>query len=128
MFRESKIMKTLRYLLITFTVMMSVQIANATAQSLATEPQYGFQSTSSMAGSGSTLPQAAVEGSFTTYDESNATVPAHEQAIRKGGRPDDWDNPYEDPIGEGAWILVALACCYAAFAAWRKRAQVAARR
>ena len=119
-------MKTLRYLLITFAVMMSMHIANATAQSLATEPQYGFQSTSSMAGSGSTLPQAAAEGAYTTCDEGSGIARNNNSGIRRwgdeggSGEPGDRPEPYESPIGEGIWALLALAAGYAVFRIRRK--------
>jgi len=125
-------MKALRYLLITFMVVMaSVQMVNAKAQSLAQEPQMGFQSTSSMVGSGSTLPQAANTGAYTTYDVKSSGG-NNSAGIRKGlgggGGPEDRPEPYNDPIGDGGWAMVALACCYAAFAAWRKRKEVASQR
>ena len=124
-------MKTLRYLLITFAIMVNMHIANATAQSLATEPQIGFQSTSSMAGSGSTLPQAAVDGAYTTYDAGSAS-PAHQSGIRKGSwnpgdepGPDDNDEPYQDPIGEGAWALLVAAAVYGVWCmVYRRRKRV----
>ena len=124
-------MKTLRYLLITFAVMM---VMSVNAQSLAQEPQIGFQSTSSMVGSGSTLPQAAQYGVYTTYDQGYNAGRANKPGTRRLGEDegvggdgegnDDPDptNPAEPfPIGDGVWAMMVLACCYAVFAAWRKQ-------
>lgn len=114
-------MKTLRYLLITFAVMMVMSLS---AQSLAQEPQIGFQSTSSMAGSGSALPQAAVEGTSTTYDEANSIARNNTSGIKRwggdSGEPGDRPEPYESPIGNAAWPLLALAAGYAVVCIRRK--------
>ena len=107
--------KTLRYLLITFAVMMVMSVS---AQSLAQEPQIGFQSTSSMVGSGSTLPQAALEG-VSTIGDGTEGVERINSNIRKG-RPGDWTEPYDDPIGDGVIALLALAAMYAVFRIRRK--------
>ena len=65
---------------------------------------------------GSTLPQAAVDGPTTTYDEGEGSSKGH---IRKGwggggggGEPGDWDEPWADPIGDAAIPLALLACAY----------------
>ena len=124
-------MRIMRYLLITFAVMMiSLMAVSAKAQTVAQPPQPEFRSTSSMVWSGSTLPQAAQTGAYTTYDTDASGKRYGKAGINRAGGstggsteggPDDREDPYGDPIGEGMWILVALAACYAAFAAWRKR-------
>lgn len=115
-------MKTLRYLLITF--MISLMAVSAEAQSLAQKPEIGFQSTSSMVGSGSTLPQAAQTGTYTTYDMGTFS---HKPGIRRAGEDDGFEdeddptNPGEPfPIGDGLWALIALAAGYAVFRIRRK--------
>ena len=122
-------MKALRYLLIAFTAMMvvNVQAAQAKAQSMAQEPQVGFQSTSSMVGSGSTLPQAAQSGAYTTY-ETGGPVRDNTSGIRTAGPgqtggegPDDREDPYGNPIGDGLWALLALACAYLIMRVVRQR-------
>ena len=117
-------MKALRYLLITFTAMMvvNVQAAQAKAQSMAQEPQVGFQSTSSMVGSGSTLPQAVQTGTYTTYD-MNGEISRGPDVIK---RVSDDDSPgtepgQESPIGDGLWALLALACAYLIMRVVRQR-------
>ena len=116
-------MKALRYLLIAFAAMMvvNVQAAQAKAQSMAQEPQIGFQSTSSMVGSGSTLPQAVQTGAYTTYDEG-VTAPAHKPGVKT--RPPDWEDPYDDPIGDAAWPLALCALAYLIMRVARRRKRV----
>ena len=119
-------MKALRYLLIAFTAMMvmNVQAAQAKAQSLAQEPQVGFQSTSSMVGSGSTLPQAAQNGAYTTYDVDQELA-RDKGVIRTWSDDEDPDNPGEpNPIGDGLWALLALACAYLIIRVARRRKRV----
>ena len=113
--------KTLRYLLITFAVMMVLSVS---AQGLAEQPQVGFQSTSSMVGSGSTLPQAATTGTYTTYDMGNAR--ANKPGIRKGADegdtpPDNPPGPNENPIGDAALPLALLALVYGVWCRVYKR-------
>ena len=121
-------MKTLRYLLMAFTAMMvvNVQAAQAKAQSMAQEPQVGFQSTSSMVGSGSTLPQAVQTGAYTTYDQE---VWRGNGGIKRGLGGDDGEVTIPDdnadidatPIGDGLWALLALACAYLIMRVVRQR-------
>ena len=109
-------MKALRYLLIAFAVMTALSVS---AQSLAQAPEAQMQSTSSMVGSGSTLPQAVQTGAYTTYDEG-VTAPAHKPGV-KTERPPDWEDPYDDPIGDGMWAMMFLACMYLILRVVRKR-------
>lgn len=121
-------MKTLRYLL---TTCMFMTVMSMSAQGLAEQPQIGFQSTSSMVGSGSALPQAAVEGAYTTYETG---TPHNSSGIRKGSwnpdpgdepGPDEGDNnePYKDPIGDGVIMLALCALAYLIVRTVRKRAR-----
>ena len=124
-------MKTMRYLLITFAVMMVMSVS---AQSLAQQPQAEFHSTSSMVGSGSTLPQAVQSGAYTTYDygynPSRANKPGIRRADLDGDGIDDGttedetepDSPGEPfPIGEGMLPLALLAFAYFVVRVMRKR-------
>ena len=116
-------MKTLRYLLI---VIAAMAVLSVSAQSLAQEPQIGFQSTSSMVGSGSTLPQAAQSGVYTTYD-----VPGHSNkpGIRKSvddddiPKPSDNTDPDATPIGDGIWALLFCAAVFSGVIAFRRKRQ-----
>ena len=128
MFKEIKIMKALRYLLIAIllSTVSSLSAANASAQTLAQQPEVQIHSTSTMVSSGSHLPQAALEGTYTTYDQNNSSG-GHKGHIRKGwgtgggGEPGDWDDPYADPIGDAGWPLMLLACAYLIIRVVRKR-------
>ena len=117
-------MKALRYLLITVTVLSVLSLSAQTRQYATTHSQeqttYTVQVNPQMPvatmdyrhsdhmTSGSTLPQAAVDGVTTTEDQESSS---HHGAIRKG-RPGDWDDPYDDPIGDAALPLALLACAY----------------
>ena len=126
-------MKTLRYLLISLAVMM---VMSAGAQSLAQEPTTEFHSTSSMVGSGSTLPQAVSTGAYTTYDVNYSPSRANKPGIRKtdldGDGIDDDTTENEDentnigepfPIGDGIGVLALLACAYLIMCVVRRRAR-----
>ena len=109
-------MKTLRYLLI---VMSLVSVLGVYAQGTAQFPEATMQSTSTMVGTGSTLPQAAVSGASLAGETPAAYSPGRTGKIRRdvgGGSTaddEDPDAPEEPfPIGD-AWPLMLLACVYA---------------
>ena len=125
--------KTLRYLLMTMAILGVLSVNAQTHQYVTTHysgheqaiytgvqvnPQMptatmGYTHSDYMT-TGSTLPQAAVEGTTTTYDEGG-TGKGH---IRKAGGgqtgegPDDREDPYGDPIGDAAIPLVLCALAY----------------
>lgn len=127
-------MKALRYLLI---VMGLMSVLSISAQALAQQPQAQMQSTSIMAGSGSQLPSAAVQGTYVTgttigtYSPANVNGPHRAKKEDNpgggfnpgGGEPGPGDNtePWEDPIGDAGWPLAMLAAAYALLRLWRKR-------
>ena len=121
-------MKALRYLLIAVILSTAslLSVANATAQSLAQLPDNEMRSTSVLPTSGSTLPQAAVDGPTTTYDQGGSGQHGH---IRKGwgggggGEPGDWDEPYADPIGDAGWPLLFCAAVFSGVIAFRRKRQ-----
>ena len=108
--------KTLRYLLIAVILSTAslLSVANATAQSLAQLPDNEMRSTSVLPTSGSTLPQAAVDGPTTTYDEDNGFHKGRIRRAKDDGDtpPEKPDEPNEDPIGDAGWTLMLLACAY----------------
>ena len=125
MFKELEIMKALRYLLIAVILSTAslLSVANATAQSLAQLPDNEMRSTSVLPTSGSTLPQAAVEGPTTTYDQGGTGKHGH---IRRGTGegdtpPSDPHGPMEDPIGDAMLPLALLACAYALLRVYRRK-------
>ena len=119
--KELKIMKALRYLLI---VMGLMSVLSISAQALAQEPQAQMQSTSIMAGSGSQLPSAAVQGTYVTgttigtYSPANASGPHRAKKEDNDWEDDEWGDtgdPWATPIGDVMWPLMLLACAYCAF-------------
>ena len=128
-------MKALRYLLI---VVAMVSVLGVCAQSTAKLPEPMMQSTSTMVTTGTTLPFAAAEGTYVTGSTPGTYSPA-------GGRPGhirksdgDWEddeltgehteNPWKDPIGDGLWVLMALAGVYALMRVILKRKRAGERR
>ena len=118
-------MKTLRYLLI---VIAMAGFLSVHAQGLAQQPQAQMQSTSGMVYSGSTLPQAAATGTMVTGTTPGTYTPTKiTSGPRKGlggggesGEPGDRPEPYEDPLGDAMWPMMALACAYALARAFLK--------
>ena len=125
-------MKALRYLLI--VMMLSVaSLAFATAQSLAQQPEAQMQSTSIIAGSGSQLPSAAVQGTYVTgatvgtYSPANASGPNRAKRGDDDWEDDDWGDtgdPYPTPLGDAMIPLALLACVYLIMRVARKRSRV----
>ena len=112
---------TLRYLLIVVAMVGFLSVnAQEANQSWGQKPEIQMKSTSVMVGSGSTLPQAAVTGVSTTYDEGNGSNPKktgpRKGSFNPGGEPgpDEGENsePWEDPIGDAMIPLVVLAAVY----------------
>ena len=138
--------KTLRYLLMTIAILGVLSVSAQTHQygathyssheqeaftSVQVNPQMptatmGYTHSDYMT-TGSTLPQAAVDGPTTTYDQGGSGQHGH---IRKGwgggggGEPGDWDEPYADPIGDAGWTLLALAAAYAVLRVYRRKRSV----
>ena len=139
MFKELEIMKALRYLLIAVTVLSVLSLSAQTRQYATTQSheQAAFTGAyvnpqmpaatmdyrhSDYMKSGSHLPQAAVEGTTTTYDEENSSP--HKGHIRRGlDGDDDINKPGQPfPIGDAGWTLLALAAAYVVLRVyWRKR-------
>lgn len=145
MFKDLEIMKkTLRYLLIAVTVLSVLSLSAQTHQYVTTQSheQAAFTGAyvnpqmpaatmdyrhSDYMKSGSNLPQAAVEGTTTTYDEENSSLKHHGNIRRWGtgeGEPSDRPEPWEDPIGDAALPLALLACAYALLRVYRRKRRV----
>ncbi len=123
-------MKALRYLLIAVTVLSVLSLSAQTHQYAVTQSheQVAFTGAyvnpqmpsatmdyrhSDYMKSGSTLPQAAVEGPTTTYDVGEGQSKGHiRKAWGTGGGPNDRPEPYETPLGDAAWLLALLALAY----------------
>ena len=102
-----KIMKAMKFLLI---VLGLASVLSISAQTFAEQPTVQMHSTSAMMGSGSELPQAAVTGVSTTYTSNgvgSSYIPTGPQ--RSGeNRPGDNEEPFDDPVGDMPWVLMAL--------------------
>ena len=134
-------MKALRYLLIAVTVLSVLSLSAQTHQYVTTHSQEQAPFTGAYVNpqmpaatmdyrhsdymtSGSTLPQAAVEGTTTTYDEENSSP--HKGHIRRGLDGDgDINKPGQPfPIGDAGWTLLALAAAYAVLRVYRRKRSV----
>ena len=124
-------MKTLRYMLIV-AALLSVMSASAHMfdKQWGQKPVIEMRSTSAMAYSGSTLPQAAATGVIlaTVADVETSTRPYHPGHIRRGiddddkeEKPEGWVDPYKDPLGDVLWPLMLMALAYVVYLKSRKK-------
>ncbi len=126
-------MKALRYLLI---VMGLMSVLSISAQALAQQPQVQMQSTSIIAGSGSQLPSAAVQGTYVTGATVGTYSPANASGPNRAKRGDDWEDddwgdtgdPYPTPLGDAAWLLLALAAAYAVLRVYMRSSEIVNKR
>lgn len=122
--------KNLRYYLIVATLMVAMSVS---AQMWASDPVPTMRSTSSMVGSGSNLPSAAVGGATMAVYPSLSEPTSHRGPRRVWGNEEDEDgnlsgdetggtqNP-GSPIGAMPWMLMlVLAGAYAGVTAYRRR-------
>ena len=118
---------TLRYLLM---VVAMVSVLGVYAQGTAQFPEATMQSTSSMVGTGSTLPQAAVSGASLAGETPAAYSPTgrigHIRKTDENG--DGWEdeedpeNPGEpNPLGDVFWPLALLMLVYVGVRVFLKR-------
>ena len=129
-------MKTLRYLLIVMMVVLSS--VSAKAQNSNHQPDsyiqmqnsmIDFRSTSTMQGSGSSIPTAAEHG--VTFSDNlsegdvQANAPGHLGNSRRA-RPDDWQDPMENPIGDGVWAMLLMAAGYLLYRVRTRKREVTA--
>ena len=128
-------MKALRYLLIVAMLSTAgvLSVVYATAQNLAQHPKAEMRSTSIMPSSGSSLPQAAVDGAHTTGDAPESYTPTSQpegpRRSTKGwgsggeeGEPgSDRPEPYATPLGDVMWPLMLLAFAYLIVRVTRRR-------
>ena len=88
--------------------------------------QYEFQTTSSLIGSGSSLPNAAqsgvvMSGNALGDNYSASYTPSGRRRIggsgsgTGGNEAEENEDPQETPIGDGMWVLLFLAIGYIAF-------------
>jgi len=96
-------------------------------------PTVTMRSTSTMYGSGSALPQAAITGTYTADEMSASVCASRPRRIGGGWADEDEDEEQKDdpapelpgdtvPLGDGLWPLMLLACAYLIVRVTRKRA------
>ena len=114
-------MKTIKQLLIVIGLVSALTIC---AQTMVEQPQLQMQSTSIMMGSGSHLPQAAIEGVTTTYTPSASNAPSGPHRAKEEGDtpPQNPPGPNENPVGDAILPLALLAAAYVLFLARKKHA------
>ena len=119
---------TLRYLLIA-TAMVGFLSANAqeTTKSWGQLPETQMKSTSTMVGSGSTLPLAAKDCDCFIFTDEAPSARQGAGNSRKG-RPGDWTDPYKDPLGDAAIPLALCALAYVLARAIHKKTRVSEQR
>jgi hypothetical protein len=120
-------MKAMKYILI---VIGLVSILTAKANIWGTQqeiwnkqPEACMHTTSAMQLSGTTLPQAAATGAYTTYDQTNAPS-GPRRIIDEDDKEDKEDNDWAEPglpLGDAVLPLLLLAAGYAVYVARRKR-------
>lgn len=101
-------MKTLKYILLISLVLVSLPMA--VAQSWAQQPSVEFHSTSTMMGSGTELPMAAIDGVMTADVVGNGMggdnyIATGPQRVGPDTPPED---PYDGPLGDTPWVLMLL--------------------
>ncbi len=126
--------KTLRYLLIAVTVLGVLSLSAQTHQyathsheqatyTVQVNPQMPAATMdwhSDYMTTGSTLPQAAVDGPTTTYDEETGSHKGHIRRVSDDDSPGT-EPGQENPIGDAGWTLMLLACAYLIMRVVRKR-------
>lgn len=116
-------------------MMLSVaSVMFAAAQNLAQQPKAEMKSTSGMMYSGSTLPSAAATGIVVTGSKLGTYAPANTTSNNEGPRkakrgldgddddekPEGWDDPMKDPVGDAALPLMLLIGAYAIYKVRRR--------
>ncbi len=103
------VMKAMKFLLIVFGL---VSVLSLSAQTFAEQPSMQMHSTSTMMGSGSELPQAAVTGTYTTYTDGISagyiSNGPKKDAETGDTPPTDPPGPNEYPLGDTPWLLMLL--------------------
>ena len=129
-------MKTLRYLLIICTLTMAA-VAFGQAQfktrdnktafdNSLNRTHFEFYTTSTMKGSGSSLPLSARNGfkiGANAPDDNTSSGAAYGRGIRRAvgdgdddiPKPGDNESPEATPIGDGVWALLLMAAGYALY-------------
>lgn len=109
-----------------------VSFLGVKAQGLAQRPEIKMQSTSGLVGSGSTLPSAAVQGTYVTGSIPGTYTPANAASGPSRAKKDDWEDdewgdtgdPWATPLGDAGWPLAMLAVAYALLRVYKRERSV----
>ena len=116
-------MKTLRYLLIVMSLVSVLSVsAHMFDKQWGQKPVIEMRSTSAMAYSGSTLPQAAATG-VSLLSAPQQAAPVYTRSVRRE-RPGDNSDPFKDPLGDVLWPLMCLALAYGVYLKCRKKKEI----
>ena len=107
----------MKHLLIVISLM---SILSLNAQTMVEYPVAQMQSTSSMVGSGSTLPNAASSGFISADDNLPSSSPRGPRRVideddKEEEKPESWEDPFKDPITDAVPCLLLLAIGYAIY-------------
>jgi hypothetical protein len=122
MIKMIKIMKAIKQLLIAIGL---ISVLTISAQTITEYPAPQMHSTSTMVGSGSTLPNAASSGFISADDNlnsSNINTPRGPRRAKEEGDepPTNPNGPMENPLGDAILPLLLLAAGYVFFIARRR--------
>jgi hypothetical protein len=114
MIKMIKIMKAIKQLLIAIGL---ISVLTISAQTITEYPAPQMHSTSTMVGSGSTLPNAASSGFISADDNLNSSsfnTPSGPRRAKEEGddTPPDPNGPNENPLGDAVLPLLLLAAAY----------------
>lgn len=114
MIKMIKIMKAIKQLLIAIGL---ISVLTISAQTITEYPAPQMHSTSTMVGSGSTLPNAASSGFISADDNLNSSsfnTPRGPRRAKEEGddTPPDPNGPNENPLGDAVLPLLLLAAAY----------------
>ena len=119
-------MKTMKQLLI---VIGLISVLTISAQTITEYPVAQMHSTSTMVGSGSTLPNAASSGFISADDNLNSSSNNTPRGPRRAQDKDEDDTPpadpngpNENPLGDAVLPLLLLAAGYVVLVARKRRA------
>jgi hypothetical protein len=117
MIKMIKIMKAIKQLLIAIGL---ISVLTISAQTITEYPVAEMHSTSTLVGSGSNLPNAASSGFISADDNlnsSNFNTPRGPRRVideddKEEEKPEGWQDPMEDPIGDAILPMMLLAVVY----------------
>lgn len=107
----------MKHLLIVISLM---SILSLNAQTMVEYPVAQMRSTSSMVGSGSTLPNAASSGFISADDNLPSSSPRGPRRVideddKEEEKPESWEDPFKDPLTDAVPCLLLLAIGYAIY-------------